>query len=154
MRKKFIAVLTLIILAAPTLSRAGDPKLEISNTNPSNSRQAKRGCTLPTRQSLKSIRFVSSLSGSDRNFLKLYTDGKKTFIRFLKPLDKKSYPTIFIGDGTGDVITPYHVCGTTAILDQRIDGGRITLWFRHSTIEMALSRDESTRKASERTPKE
>jgi hypothetical protein len=117
------------------------------------SAQAHPVCNTPTR-SMKKIRFISNHPDSPMSPVGLYVSENKSFIRFRTTLDNKSYPAIFVSTGKGNLAIPYHVCENMAIIGQRIDIGRITLWFRHSPIEITLFHGESIRKASERTPKE
>lgn len=110
--------------------------------------------TSGAERSMKKIRFVSDHPNSPMTPVGLYVSKNKSFIQFRTFLDKKSYPAIFVSIRKGDLAIPYHVCENTAIIDRKINTGRITLWFHHSPIEITPSRDESTRKASEQTPKE
>jgi len=110
--------------------------------------------TSKVTRSMKKIRFVSNHPDSPMTPAEIYVSKKKSFMQFRTSLDKQSYPATFVRTGKGNLAIPYHVCGNTVIIDQRISIGRITLWFRHSPIEITLFHGESTRKASERTPKE
>ena len=118
------------------------------------STQAHPVCSAPTRP-MKKIRFISNHPDSPISPVGLYVSENKSFIRFRTTLDNnKSYPAIFVNTGKGNLAIPYHVCENTVIINRRIDIGRITLRFRHSPIEITFFQGESTRKASERTPKE
>jgi len=103
--------------------------------------------------SMKKIGFVSDHPDSPMNPIGIYVSKHKSYITFRTLPDNKSDPAIFIRKGTGYLITPYHVCGKTAIIDRKIDTGQIALWVGHSPIEIMLLLDESARKVSKRRPK-
>ena len=127
----------------------------IAEMGSSLSAQAHPVCTThKVERSTKKIRFVSDHPENPMSPVGLYVSRHKSFIRFRTFLDKKFLPAIFVRTGKGYLSIPYQVCGKTVLLDRKIDNGGIVLWFHHSPIEITPSLDESTRKASERTPKE